>query len=103
MRFISREKRDYMADMGKRLNKVRKTKGVYVADIENDLRMDRSALYTYEKGRSVIPPYVLKRLADYYGVPVGFFFGEVDECKVRTKGGTVNIEMAPIILEPEGD
>ena len=62
--------------LGDRLRELRLTFGFKQADVAKALNVSRSTYSYYETGATRPDPFVLGKLANYYGIQVGYFFGE---------------------------
>ncbi len=69
---------NYQNEIGLRLRNIRESKNLSRRDVENltDGEFKESILSMYENGRRRIAAPRVKRLADFYEVPVSFLMGE---------------------------
>jgi transcriptional regulator with XRE-family HTH domain len=67
-------------DVGKRLEKARKEKGLTQAELSNETGIPRSSIANYETGKYGIPSDIAEKLCKFLGIKESFLlFGEVGE------------------------
>ena len=70
------EEKNYLGD---RLRELRLTFGFKQSDVAEALNVSRSTYSYYETGSIRPDPAILGKLALYYDIPVGFFYGETEQ------------------------
>jgi SOS-response transcriptional repressor LexA len=65
--------------IGRRLRELRESHGDSAIDLARVLGCAEGTIYHYEKGRRKITLVDLKKVADHYGVPLGYFLGPASE------------------------
>ncbi|WP_425203674.1 helix-turn-helix domain-containing protein [Priestia megaterium] len=83
------------AFIGSKLIELRESKGLSRLKVAEEIGYDQSNLSKIEKGTYQASPELLKRLADYHGVSVGYLFGEVEV----SSNYTLSQEWVEFILE----
>lgn len=80
-------------DVGTRLRNMRESRNLSRRDVQNMTQEEfkESILAMYENGHRRISAPRLKKLADFYGVPVAFFLGEPT---TDAKAKAINLEAA---------
>jgi len=75
---------DEMEVIGNRLRNIRESLNMTRKDVEmkSQGEIKESILAMYESGRRRLPTPRLKKLADFYGVPVSYILGEKDNDRV---------------------
>lgn len=70
--------------IGRRVREVRERHGDSALDLSTVLGCAEGTIYHYEKGRRKITLVDLKKIADYYGVPLAYFLGHETKEDERT-------------------
>ena len=68
-----------MEDFRKQLEALRKQNRLSQDQLATDLKMSQSSISNYESGTTTPNLFVLKKIADYFKVPVIYFFTDVKE------------------------
>ena len=67
----------------RRLRDLREDHDLTQAQVGDAINITQRAYSYYESGQHVIPPEILLRLADFYGVSVDYLLGRTDERKAK--------------------
>jgi len=65
-----------METFGKKLSELRKQKGMSQEDLAFDLNISQSSISNYESGSTHPDVETLRRMADYFKVPITYFFSD---------------------------
>ncbi|MDR0830540.1 MAG: helix-turn-helix transcriptional regulator [Prevotellaceae bacterium] len=65
-----------MEYFGKKLAELRKQKGISQDDLATDLNVSQSSISNYEAGNTTPDTETLKKIADYFQVPVSYLFSD---------------------------
>ena len=78
MRIIKEKQNRWGEGMYARIRDMREDKDLKQADIAKLLNCTQACYSNYENGKREIPPLVLEKLADYYGVSVDYLLGRTN-------------------------
>jgi len=65
-----------METFGKKLSELRKTKGLSQEQLAIDLNISQSSISNYESGITKPDTDILQKIAEYFCVPVAYFFSD---------------------------
>ena len=65
-----------METFGKKLSELRKQKGLSQEQLATDLNISQSSISNYESGATTPDAYILQKVAEYFKVPVTYFFSD---------------------------
>jgi transcriptional regulator with XRE-family HTH domain len=65
-----------METFGKKLSELRKQRGISQEQLAFDLNISQSSISNYEVGATMPDAEILKKISDYFQVPVSFLFSD---------------------------
>ena len=65
-----------MEDFGKKLADLRKQKGISQEQLASDLNISQSSISNYESGLTKPDTEILKKICDYFNVPITYMFSD---------------------------
>ena len=65
-----------METFGKKLSELRKQKGLSQEQLATDLNISQSSISNYEAGSTKPDTDILQKIAEYFKVPVAYFFSD---------------------------
>jgi len=65
-----------MEAFGKKLSELRKQKGLSQDELAIDLNISQSSVSNYESGATKPDTYILQKIAEYFNVPISYFFSD---------------------------
>lgn len=80
-----------MDAFGKRLSELRKQKGLSQEQLAGDLNISQASISNYESGTTKPDTDILKKIAEYFNVPVAHFFSEEKTIFYTNENNGVNI------------
>lgn len=84
-------------EIGIRIKELREAKGITQAELAKSIGVSPQTIGHYEAGRVLPPVDVLKRIADFFGVSIDFFFQSKEVEMIATEQG---IKKIPIYSAP---
>ena len=68
--------KNIMESFGKKLSELRKQKGLSQEQLATDLNVSQSSISNYESGATKPDTDILQKIAEYFEVPVAYFFSD---------------------------
>ena len=65
-----------METFGKKLSELRKEKGLSQEQLATDLNISQSSISNYESGTTKPDTDILQKIAEYFKVPIAYFFSD---------------------------
>lgn len=65
-----------METFGKKLSELRKQKGLSQEQLATDLNISQSSISNYESGMTKPDTDILQKIAEYFKVPIAYFFSD---------------------------
>ena len=66
----------FMENFGKKLVELRKQKGLSQEQLAMDLNISQSSISNYESGATKPDTDVLQKIAEYFNIPIAYFFSD---------------------------